>query len=393
MRTEQVPLGSVASSRGLTGGPFGSSLVSNDYELAGVPVIRGTNLGQHKFVGGEFVYVSNEKVERDLARNLAVGDDVVFTQRGTLGQVALVPTDGFQRYVVSQSQMRLRADPAVAFPLYLYYACSSAAFQKQVSDNAISTGVPHINLGILSRLEIPLPPLPEQKAIAEVLSALDDKIAANAKLVEATDQLSQTVFRTLQMESNLLPLSETARFVNGKAFTKGASGTGRVVIRIAELNSGIGGSTVRSDIDVSDDFLARPGDILFAWSGSLTLHRWFRPEGIVNQHIFKVIPNGHPSWLVFELLRERLPYFKGIAADKATTMGHIQRGHLDVMVDVPSGSTIAGSNDLMTALWERALLAERENETLAATRDALLPQLMSGKLRVRDAETAMKGVL
>ena len=56
--------------------------------------------------------------------------------------------------------------------------------------------------------------------------------------------------------------------------------------------------SVLHDIEVAEDYLARPGDLLFAWSGSLTVHRWFRPEGIVNQHIFKVIPTGYPMWIV-----------------------------------------------------------------------------------------------
>src|SRR5690606_13482440 len=127
----------------------------------------------------------------------------------------------------------------------------------------------------------------------------DDKIAANRRLVSGADALSQAHFLEVVQEADRIPLSATAKFINGKAFTKGASGTGRVVIRIAELNSGLGSSTVRSDIDVEDQYTARPGDILFAWSGSLTLHRWFRDEAIVNQHIFKVVPNeGVPPWLV-----------------------------------------------------------------------------------------------
>jgi type I restriction enzyme S subunit len=249
---------------------------------------------------------------------------------------------------------------------------------------------PMLNRNYIAKLKVPVPPLRDQCAIAEVLGALDNKIAANTRLAETADRLSQAVFRSIAVEGTSVPLSTTARFVNGKAFTKGASGTGRVVIRIAELNSGLGGSTVFSDAEVGDDFLARPGDILFAWSGSLTLHRWFRPEAIVNQHIFKVIPNGYPSWLVYELLRDRLAYFKGIAADKATTMGHIQRGHLDELVDLPSSHSINRVDELMTSLWDRRLLAERENETLTATRDTLLPQLMSGTLRVRDTEFHME---
>lgn len=182
-------------------------------------------------------------------------------------------------------------------------------------------------------------------------------------------------------------LSSTAAFINGKAFTKDASGTGRVVVRIAELNSGIGGSTVYSDAQVADNFLVRPGDLLFAWSGSLTVQRWYRPEAIVNQHIFKVVPRiPYPMWLVYQLLRENLEEFRAIASDKATTMGHIQRHHLDKLVAIPESGTTEEDMALMEGLWKRALAAETENLTLAELRDIILPALMSGRLRVNDAE-------
>ena len=184
-----------------------------------------------------------------------------------------------------------------------------------------------------------------------------------------------------------VPLSSLARFVNGKAFTKDATGTGRIVVRIAELNSGIGGSTVYNDIEVADEHLARPGDLLFAWSGSLTVARWYRPEAIVNQHIFKVIPNdGVPMWLVNQAVRAKLDEFKAIAADKATTMGHIQRRHLDEPVAIPAAEDMRRIDGLMAGLWETALAAEVESLKLTQTRDELLPLLMSGKVRVRDAE-------
>lgn len=238
-------------------------------------------------------------------------------------------------------------------------------------------------------LHVLLPARREQQAIVEVLSALDDKIAANTALVERADELMHRTFQSLSF-ANAVPLSAAADFINGKAFTKGASGAGRVVVRIAELNGGITGSTVFSDAVVDDKHVARPGDILFAWSGSLTLHRWFRDEAIVNQHIFKVIPReGRHPWLVYELLRQKLPDFKAIAANKATTMGHIQRHHLDEVVQVPSSSDVNGLNPLMSGLWRSALNAEQESRTLAATHDALLPQLISGKMRVHDAEAAV----
>src|SRR5258708_11874866 len=158
----------------LVGGPFGSNLVSNDYVAVGVPVIRGQNMGG-RWVSGEFAYVTEEKA-RTLEANLARPGDILFTQRGTLGQVSLVPTGSYDRYLVSQSQMKLTVNGELADPLFLYYVFSTAEQQDYIRQHAIQTGVPHTNLGILRQTPVPLPPLAEQRAIAAILVALDDKI-------------------------------------------------------------------------------------------------------------------------------------------------------------------------------------------------------------------------
>ncbi|OBA56645.1 hypothetical protein A5774_01625 [Corynebacterium sp. EPI-003-04-2554_SCH2473622] len=295
--------------------------------------------------------------------------------------------------VTNQQINSIVAKKDVADPIFIYYMIRNWSGILKVE--AAGSATPIINKTTLSNYSFVVPPLAEQRAIAEVLGALDDKIAANNRLVAQSDELSQAIFRSSLIGDNqMLPLSSIADFVNGKAFTKNASGTGRVVIRIAEMNSGIGNSTVFNDIEVDEKHIARPGDILFAWSGSLTLQRWFRPEGIVNQHIFKVIArDGNPNWLVYELLRDKLDYYKRVAANKATTMGHIQRKDLDELVHVPDGSSLTRIAAQMTALWNKMLNTEQESLQLAATRDALLPQLMSGKMRVRDAEAVVEDVL
>jgi type I restriction enzyme S subunit len=113
------------------------------------------------------------------------------------------------------------------------------------------------------------------------------------------------------------------------------------------------------------------------------VHRWFRDDAIINQHIFKVIPAGFPAWLVFDRLQAVMPIFRGIAKDKATTMGHIQRSHLDeTTVPIPATGRIESLAGFIDPLWKRLLVAERENVKLSALRGALLPELMSGRVRV-----------
>jgi type I restriction enzyme S subunit len=312
-----------------------------------------------------------------------------------LGVPAVVPDDG-QTYLHNQRIGRVVIlRPADLDQRFFYHWARTPLFNRQLAATASGSKILHTAPGRIEGASIDLPPIGEQRAIADVLGALDDKIAANTAVVQAADALAATsLAKEVESSATSVPLSSLAEFVNGKAFTKDATGTGRVVIRIAELNSGIGGSTVYNDIEVAEKHLARPGDLLFAWSGSLTVHRWHRPEGIVNQHIFKVIPNdGYPLWLVNAVLRRKLADYRAIAADKATTMGHIQRHHLDERVRIPSPEDVGRLDAAMSALWDRALAAEVESLKLAETRDALLPLLMSGKVRVKDAEKVVEGVV
>ncbi len=366
---------------------FVGSMVS-EYSDRGVLFLRSQNITPHGFDLSDVKYIDSIFHSKLSKSSLHVGD-VVTVRTGKPGATAVVPASWPEANC--SDLVITRPGPDLDSRWLSYYINSAAA--GFISAQLVGAVQQHFNVGSAKNMVLIMPPLAEQRAIAEVLGALDDKIAANAKLIAVADELSRSMFLSMLRDSEPRPLTDVASFVNGKAFTKDATGTGRVVIRIAELNSGLGSSTVYNDIEVEEQFLARPGDLLFAWSGSLTLHRWFRPEGIVNQHIFKVIPRSStPIWLVNQLLIAKLEEFRGIAADKATTMGHIQRHHLDEPVDVPNQPQIDRFDDLMSGLWSRSLSAEMESEALATLRDTLLPALMSGRLRVKDAERQVEEV-
>ena len=337
----------------------------------------------------------NEIARRRIRKGIGRSGDVLLTHKGTVGRVALVKEDSPPFVCSPQTTFWRALRPNVVDRRFILQVLRSPSFVRQLGVRKDQTDMaPYVSLTEQRSMDFPVPPIEVQRAIVEVLGALDDKIAANTSLIARADEFSTTLFSSILDNADLAPLTEISRFVNGRAFTKDASGTGRVVIRIAELNSGLGASTVYNDIEVSDNHLAHPGDLLFAWSGSLTLHRWFRSEGIINQHIFKVIPiDGYPLWLVNQLLLRKLDEFKAIAADKATTMGHIQRRHLEQAVAVPSRSMIEKYDGAMTALWNAALNAEQESLRLGEFRDVLLPQLMSGKLRVKYAEKQVEAVV
>lgn len=149
----------------LVGGPFGSNLVSKDYVEAGVPVIRGINMatGIINSLDENFVFVTEEKAE-SLKQNQAFLNDVIFTQRGTLGQVAWINSKcSIEKFIVSQSQMKLTCDEQQVLAYFVYYAFNIPSMIHMVENSAQVTGIPHTNLGILKNYVIPVPPIELQK--------------------------------------------------------------------------------------------------------------------------------------------------------------------------------------------------------------------------------------
>ena len=403
-----IELAKVAAPKGLVGGPFGSSLVNRDYTDTGIPVIRGTNMSQGKFVAGEFAYVSDEKAEGDLARNQARAGDLVFTQRGTLGQVAIVPAGVFDRYVVSQSQMRLRVNASVADADFVYYACTSATFLKQIDDHAIATGVPHINLGILGRLEVPMPSLYEQQRIAGVLAALDDKIAANRKLASTADELARSQFRKFVGRS---AASEMADATYGDVAVIGGGGTPKT--RIPEYWDGdipwatptdvtglevpslsaTGRTITREGVSNSSAKLYPAGSILMTSRATIGAFAIAENPVSVNQG-FIVVNAKDPKhqWWLFHEMRSRVDEY--IAHANGATFLEIPRGRFKALpVTVPDDDVVAEFSTSASELHQVAVNAATESRTLVALRDTLLPRLMSGELRVRDAEKSVEAVL
>jgi type I restriction enzyme S subunit len=169
----------------VTSGPFGSKLGSKDYIPDGVPVIRGTNLA----VGGGFrddgfVFVSSEKAN-EMGSCLARAGDIVITQRGTLGQVGQIPDPaGFDKYVLSQSQMKITVDPTHGTREYLYAAMRSPEVTQRLQSRAMTAGVPHINLSILREFPVVWPDLAVQSQAAEILGLLGRQVSALTKVAK-----------------------------------------------------------------------------------------------------------------------------------------------------------------------------------------------------------------
>ncbi len=180
-------------------GPFGSSIKVETFVSEGVPIISGQHLrGTRVDDGPGFNFITDEHAQRLSNANVQRGD-IVLTHRGTIGQVACIPEDSrFDRYVVSQSQFYVRCDRSKAIPEFIALYFRSPEGQHQLLANASQVGVPSIAQPVtyLRTIEIPLPPLPEQRAIARILGTLDDKIELNHRMNETLEEMARALFKS-----------------------------------------------------------------------------------------------------------------------------------------------------------------------------------------------------
>jgi type I restriction enzyme S subunit len=404
----EVALADIAVPHGCISGPFGSNLVGTDYASSGVPVIRGANMAG-PYIGGEFAFVTKEKFARDLTRSSVVSGDLIFTQRGTLGQVAMVPAAHYAEYVVSQSQMGLRVDEAVADPKFVYYACRDARFLKQISDNSISTGVPHINLGILARLTIPRPPLADQRAIADVLGALDDKVAANERVGNVAMKLSHSlVLRVIGSTGTELirtNFGELGELFDGPHATPTRRSEGPYFLNISSLKSGRLDLTESDHVSESDfsnwtrRVTPQAGDLLFSYETRIG-QAALMPDDVracLGRRMALLRPDQARVDPVFLLHFYLSPAFQRTIERNTIHGATVPRIGLATMgdweVEIPAlqeQHAIAGA---LGSLHEDVVQSERESARLESVRDELLPLLMSGKVRVKDAEAVLSDAI
>ena len=179
-------------------GPFGSSIRVNTFVPDGIPIISGQHLRRVKIDEAPgFNFITKEHAQRLANANVQRGD-VVFTYAGNIGQASYIPEDSqFERYIISQRQFYMRCDRSKVIPEYVALYFKSPEGQHKLLANSSQVGVPMIAQPVtyLRSIEIPIPPLPEQRAIAHVLGTLDDKIELNRRMNRTLEKMARAIFQ------------------------------------------------------------------------------------------------------------------------------------------------------------------------------------------------------
>lgn len=367
---------------------------TSDYVEAGVPFIMANDLVQGQVDYKNCAYIT-EKQAGTLKKGFAKPGDVLLTHKATIGRTALV-TDEYDTIILTPQVTYYRVKNGIS-NRYLKYYFDSLPFQRLFS-NWAGSGSTRAYLGITAQRKLPivLPPLDIQRKIADCCGAVDDRIIINNRINDNLQEQAIAVFQQELLRDRELPegwtngsLLDIANYLNGLAMQKyrpSEGETGLPVLKIKELRQGsCDASSELCSPSIKPEYIIHDGDVVFSWSGSLLVDLWCGGTCGLNQHLFKVTSEKYPKWFYYAWTAHHLARFVAIAADKATTMGHIKREELaKAEVVIPDAASMERIGGILQPMYDLIISNRIENRKLAALRDTILPQLMSGELDVGD---------
>ena len=342
----------------------------------------------------KFFTHANEKIKPSgipKTREVKAGD-LILSNSMSFGRAFITLIDGY----IHDGWLRLRCDESKLDKEYLYYFLTSNLAQNQFKAIATGSVVNNLKSDTVKAVKIALPTLGEQKRIAEVLSMFDDKINLNEEVNKNLLEQAQSIFTQEFLMLDRIPdgwqessLLGIADYLNGLAMQKYRpkdDEQGLPVLKIKELRQG--SCDFNSELcspSIKPEYIVHDGDVIFSWSGSLLVDLWCGGTCGLNQHLFKVTSSAYDKWFYYAWTNHHLQKFAAIAADMATTMGHIKREELSkAEVLIPSQSDYDRIGGLLAPLYDLVIANRIESRKLASLRDELLPQLMSGQLDVSE---------
>lgn len=365
--------------------------------------LSARNVSKSGFLFDDKTFISSAKDSTLRSGKLERGD-VVLTTRGTVGNSAFydskVPYDDIR---INSGMLIVRADDLFMDARYLYYFLRSSSFLTQIESLISGSAQPQLPVRDLNKVKILLPPRAEQQAIAEVIGALDDKIAANTKLAETLADMATAQFDLRTKAAALTVPLHTLVTTQYGLTTSSHEGPGPQFLRVTDINKKPWiewATTPCCTVSESEleKYRVKPGDILVARMadpGKAAFIDIGDPEAVFASYLvrLKALDNSHALFIYYFL---RSATYRNYA--EGAMQGSVQKNmnaKVIVATDIrmPSITVLREFNEVVTKIRAQIQWVLKENLKLVALRDTLLPQLMSGRLMVKQAEEVVASAL
>lgn len=344
---------------------------------------RGHDLPKSKMNNGPIPVAGSNGIIGHHNEATTKGPGITIGRSGNIGTPKLYKNDFWAHNTVLYVKDFKGND--VYFVFYFLKTIDFAGFNA-------GSAVPTLNRNHIHEIPVKIPPLPEQKAIAGVLSSLDDKIDLLHRQNKTLEEMAETLFMQWFVEEadekwEEKPLDKIADYLNGLACQKYPPKNEidkLPVLKIKELRNGFTENSDWASTEIPAEYIIENGDVIFSWSGSLMVKIWDGEKCILNQHLFKVTSKEYPKWFYYFWTKYHLEKFISIAESKSTTMGHIKREDLsNSMVIVPDEDKLKEMDNIISPYIEKLIINNKQIRTLEKLRNTLLPRLMSGEVRVK----------
>lgn len=415
---------------GIQTGPFGSQLHRADYVDAGVPVIMPTNIQAGRLAEDGIARVSEAKADELKRHRVRIGD-IIFSRRGEVDKCAVV-TEREMDWLCGTGCLLARVDPKLADARFIGYHISLPETRAWLQQNAVGLVMPNLNTGILESIPIHAPSRIEQEQIADLLASLDAKVDLNRQLAATLEEMARALFKSwfvnfdpvhakAEGRNTGLPANIGALFPDNfdddglpNGWTWGTpenlvevNPTTRIdrandapYIDMAALPTQ--GHRIKSAVPrpVGSGARFKNGDTLLARitpcleNGKTAFVdcldddaiAWGSTEFIVMRPL-----EGTPEPLAYLIARDS-SFRSHIIASMSGTSGR-QRAPSEAIgrwnMAIPTEAVISAWGDAVTPMFYGIRAKSVEAEQLTDLRDTLLPRLLSGDLRVADAEAAI----
>lgn len=372
-------------------GPFGSNIKVENFISEGIPVLNGSNLQGYRLNEDSFNYVSEEKAN-SLGKANAYRGDVVITHRGTLGQIIYIPSDSkYERYVISQSQFRLKLKKDIVRPDFLVYYFHTAIGQHKILMNASQVGVPALArpTSTFREVTLPIPPMDIQNKVMDILLSIDGKLTVNKQI---NDNLEQQASSLLSDWISTYPcrtykLSDICKYANAKCETGNL--TTQNYISTENMLPNKKGIVEASNIPTGKATCYKVDDVLIA-----NIRPYF-------QKIWKADINGgcsadvlciranieSHSPILYWLLHQDAFFEYVMTGAKGCKMPRGDKQHImNWSIDLPEVQCWADLATQLDSIDQQIAYNRIESINLSNLRDTLLPKLMSGELKINEID-------
>jgi len=406
-------------------GPFGSDITVSNFVSSGVPVLNGANVAFERLVDSFENFVTPAKA-RSLKKAVARRGDIVVTHRGTIGQIAYIPEDSeFDRYIVSQSQFRVRFSKDAVIPAWVVLYFHSGNGAKRLLEGKGHTGVPAIAqpTRTFKNLNIPVPPLPEQRAIATALSDVDGLLSGLDRLIAKKRDLKQAAMHQLltgktrlpgfaeakpkysQSEIGPLPDDWTVVAVNKVTrshkqgyYTKDKYvDRGVRLVRITDLMNPQIDYPAMPMLNISvgdhDLYKIRIGDFLFARSGAIGRYGivYDEVDAVFGSYIIRF--SFDPAQLTNEyfgfLYETRVVWKQLLSITQGSSNMNINAGNIkSLKIPLPSLPEQTAIAEVLTEMDLELTALEQRREKTRALKQGMMQQLLTGLIRLVKPERA-----